>query len=137
MSISLVVDTSALVAIIKAEPGHAEMQLALVSQTAALPAPALVELQRVMATAGNHPDPRVLALVEAFGLQVVPFDIESANAATSANERFGTGNGRGGLLNMLDLMVYAFARVEGLPILCTGKDFASTDAKLHPASRRE
>jgi ribonuclease VapC len=44
-------------------------------------------------------------------------------------------NGRGGRLNLLDLMVYAAARRTGLPILCTGADFAASGAAVHPASR--
>ncbi|KAB7647423.1 type II toxin-antitoxin system VapC family toxin [Polymorphobacter fuscus] len=136
MTVRLIVDTSALVAIIKAEDGDAMMQAALVDEPAGLPAPAFVELNRVMATIGNRPDARVQALVEAFGLQILPFGPEDAAAAVVANEVFGSGNGRAGPLNMLDLMVYGVARATGLPILCTGKDFAATDADLHPASRR-
>lgn len=36
---------------------------------------------------------------------------------------------------MLDVMVYCLARRLGRPILCTGRDFAATDAAIHPASR--
>jgi ribonuclease VapC len=32
-------------------------------------------------------------------------------------------------------MVYAFAIDYGEPLLCTGKDFATTDIELHAASR--
>ena len=46
------------------------------------------------------------------------------------------GNSKGGKLNLLDLMVYAVAKRTGRPILCTGRDFASTDADIHPASRQ-
>ena len=41
-----------------------------------------------------------------------------------------------GTLNLLDLMVYAVAKRTERPILCTGKDFTTTDADIHPASRR-
>lgn len=58
-----------------------------------------------------------------------------ALAAIVGNERYGSGNGSGGLLNLLDLMVYGAAIETGLPILCTGNDFAATDAMIHPASR--
>ena len=135
MTISLVVDTSALVAIVKDEPGAREMLAVLMRATTGLPAPALVEFQRVMAHVGNRPDPRAFALVEALELQVMAFGVAAAEAATTANEKFGSGNGRGGPLNFLDLMVYAAAKVENLPLLCTGKGFAATDAHLHPASR--
>ena len=46
------------------------------------------------------------------------------------------GNSKGVKLDLLDLMVYAVAGRTGPQILCTGRDFASTDADIHPASRQ-
>ena len=68
-------------------------------------------------------------------LDLFPFTIDHARAAATANFRFGTGNGTGGSLNLLDLMVYGCAKILERPILCTGRDFAATDAAIHPASR--
>ena len=84
------------------------------------------------------PDPaadRLIARLIEEGLRIVPFDGAAAEAAIGANPNHGKGNGTGGKLNMLDLMVYGVAKVTGLPILCTGRDFAATDALIHPASR--
>ena len=53
----------------------------------------------------------------------------------AANEARGWGNGRGAVLNILDLMVLGCARAVGRPILCTGRDFAAAGVALHPASR--
>ena len=114
------------------------MRVALLSGHGLIPAPVLVEFRRVTALAGNRPDPLVESLLLDFiaaGVGILPFDAASAEAAAAANQRHGSGNGDGGRLNMLDLMVYGVAKVTGLPILCTGKDFAATDAVLHPASR--
>lgn len=36
---------------------------------------------------------------------------------------------------MLDLMVYVVAKERGEPLLCTGKDFAASDLRIHSASR--
>jgi ribonuclease VapC len=134
---AFIVDTSALVAIVRGETGHLELLAALTGEAAGLPAPALVEYARVTAFANNIPDPRAAALLQELGITILPFGPEAAGAATVANIDYGSGNGRGGPLNLLDLMVYAIAKVEALPILCTGKDFAATDARLHPASRRD
>lgn len=41
----------------------------------------------------------------------------------------------GGVLNLLDLMVYAAAKDRDEPVLCTGRDYAFTDVGIHPASR--
>jgi ribonuclease VapC len=137
LTIALIVDTSALVAIGRGEAGADELLAVLTHQAFGLPAPALVELHRVMAIAGNRPDPELVALLAELDPLIIPFGIDAAAAAVTANEVYGSGNGRGGPLNMLDLMVYATAKVMRLPILCTGKDFAATDAILHPASRRD
>lgn len=134
----MIIDTSALVAVGWAEAGSASILEALLAGTGLLPAPVQVEFRRVTALPGNLPDPLIddfLGTLFAAGVQSVPFDAAAADAAVAANGRFGSGNGRGGPLNLLDLMVYGTARSRGLPILCTGKDFAATDALLHPASR--
>jgi hypothetical protein len=41
----------------------------------------------------------------------------------------------GKALGLLDLMVYAVAKERGEPLLCTGRDFATTDLVTHAASR--
>ncbi len=64
-----------------------------------------------------------------------PFTIDAAQQSVRANPLFGKGNKQGGKLNLLDLMVYGAAKAAGYPILCTGRDFATTDAQIHPASR--
>jgi len=134
LNISVIVDTSALVAIVRGEKGFREMRAVFATERGAVPTPVLVEFNRVMAEAGNRPDLEALALLDDFGVMIMPFGGQAAHAAILANERFGGGNGRGGKLNLLDLMVYAVAKVENLPVLCTGNDFRSTDVAIHPAS---
>lgn len=134
----LIVDTSALVAIARGEAGYPALREALLDDLGLIPAPVVVEFQRVMATAGNRPDPAALQLIvdlADLGTHVHAFDAAAAAAAVAANELYGSGSGRGSPLNLLDLMVYGVARVTGLPILCTGFDFARTDIAIHPSSR--
>jgi ribonuclease VapC len=69
------------------------------------------------------------------GLSIVAFDRDHAEITATARELYGRGNGRGGRLNFGDLMVYAIAKSRAEPLLCTGRDFASTDREIHPASR--
>lgn len=134
----MIVDTSSLVAISLKETGFEVLFDALFGQEAVIPAPVAVEFHRVTAFKGNVRDPdadRLIAHLLEEGAVIRAFDAEDARAAVTANEIFGSGNGRGGVLNMLDLMVYGMAKRLGLPILCTGKDFAATDIAIHPASR--
>jgi ribonuclease VapC len=136
----LIVDTSALVAISRKEAGFTQLLDALMKGEPVLPAPVLLEYQRVTALSGNRRDPDADALISGLvdeGAIIASFTAEDAAEAASANALHGTGNGRGGRLNMLDLMVYAVAKRMDLPILCTGRDFSSTDAKIHPASRTQ
>lgn len=137
----VVVDTSALVALVARENGYGAIADALLTSAVWLPAPVLLEFQLVTAATGKSPNPAaaqaLIATLIADGARVCGFDRDCATAAVVANALYGKGNGRGGLLNILDLMVYGTAKALNLPILCTGKDFAATDAILHPASRRE
>lgn len=135
----MIVDTSALVAVLRREEGHAPILDALLGDPSLVPAPVLVEFARVAAGPGNVPDPRagalLAALLDAGRAAVLPFGVEAAREAADASKEHGRGNGRGGMLNVLDLMVLGAARAAGRPILCTGRDFAATGAALHPASR--
>jgi len=135
----LIVDTSALVAVFRREEAFMPILDALLTENGFLPAPALVEFCRVTSAAGNLAHPDASAMLDqlfAAKLRAEPFTSTDADLAVAANERYGTGNGRGGKLNMLDLMVYGMAKRLGGPLLCTGHDFASTDIALHSASRR-
>jgi ribonuclease VapC len=134
----VIVDTSALIAILIGEQGANALLDALESEPAVLPAPARVEFLRV--ASGSRMQlaiqaEQLLAEWEDGGLTTVPFDARHAEIASQANARYGSGNGQGGPLNLLDLMVFAVARERGEPLLCTGKDFAATDLTLHAASR--
>lgn len=134
----MIVDTSALFAIYAEEPGQDELIDAIFEGCGFIPAPVLVEFQRVTSRDDGSPDPDADLILRGIierGFRIEAFTNADAVAAVAANEQFGTGNGRGGKLNLLDLMVYGMAQRMGLPILCTGKDFSSTDAAIHPASR--
>jgi ribonuclease VapC len=134
----LIVDTSALVAIVKKERSFDILLAALLREAGYIPAPVIVEFHRVTSLFDNAIEPDsadLLSLLLGGGLSIIAFDETAATIATTANGAYGSGNGRGGRLNMLDLMVYGMAKARGLPILCTGSDFATTDALIHPASR--
>jgi ribonuclease VapC len=136
----VIVDTSALAAIAFAEPGADVLLDALLGQRGLLPAPAQTEFQRVAALRGpGFADiaADLLATLERAGLEVIPYDRVHARIAADAHALYGKGNGAGGVLNLLDLMVYAVAKDRNLPVLCTGRDFISTDVAVHPASRTD
>ncbi len=136
----MIVDTSALIAVTYREPAYELIREALLTEQGLLPSPAYVEYRRVVTLRGARPHPAADALMAALipaTLRVHSFSAEDADQASRANFDHGAGNGRGGTLNLIDLMIYAVATRLDLPILCTGRDFAGTDAKIHPASRRD
>jgi ribonuclease VapC len=134
----LIVDTSALIAIALAEPAWQQLRDALSATICTIPAPVLTELQ--LAIPYRSPTFRaaadsLIAHLLYTGAEVAAFERRHAEMTVSARARYGRGNGRGGLLNFGDLMVYAIAKDYSQPLLCTGRDFAPTDLELHPASR--
>jgi ribonuclease VapC len=136
----MIADTSALVAIVRSERHWETLFQAIFKGEGVIPAPVIVEFHRVTGLKDNKFDPVAAGLIDemlAGKFTVHPFDETAALLASEANATFGSGNGKGGKLNMLDLMVYGTAMALDLPILCTGKDFAATDVALHPASRRD
>ena len=118
-----------------------ELRDAILSESAALlPATAMTEIQLVVGGRGTRyleMAGDLFNLLLGAGMKVAPFDHRHADITAAARKRYGKGNGRGGLLNFGDLMVYAVAKERGEPLLCTGRDFTTTDLTLHPASRLE
>lgn len=134
----MIVDTSALIAIWRGEEGADAMAAAIADEPAVVPAPVVTEYHLVTSGPANRPDidgQALLSDVLSQGLSIVPFGDADAALTPEAHHLYGRGNGRGGKLNMLDIMVYCMAKRLDRPILCTGRDFASTDARIHPAGR--
>jgi ribonuclease VapC len=126
----VIVDSSAIVAMLRAEPRADDFGLALArAGGGSVPTPAYLETCRVMA-ARKGPDsrPEVEALLETFGLRLMPFTEDHARAAVAAFLRYGKGRHPAGL-NFGDCMAYAVAKAEGRALMFAGGDFAQTDVK--------
>ena len=137
----MIIDSSAIVAIVLGEPHSIELRNAIFDTPAArLPATAMTEIQLVIGGRGHTYMAAAEALFELLlgnGVEVAPFEQRHAEITAKARKRYGKGNGSGGVLNFGDLLVYAVAKDCAEPLLCTGHDFASTDLEIHPASRLE
>lgn len=134
----MIVDTSALIAILDEEEGHEELLAALLGETVVLPAPNRLECLAV--ARGSRFDlgeeaEALIGYLTRFGMTTLAWDAGHATIAAEAQILYGKGNGRGGKLNLLDLMVYAVAIQRGEALLFTGRDFTTTDVLVHPASR--
>ncbi len=127
----MIVDTSALVAVVFDEPERAEfMEKIGVAGTVGVGAPTLVETGLVLAGAlGELGRDQLGRLVQSAELVVVPFDATHWQAAMDAWLRFGRGR-HPAALNLGDCLSYATARIASRPLLCKGDDFARTDLVL-------
>lgn len=129
----MIVDTSALVAILVGEEDADELLEALVSAPVPkISAATLVEAGIVLDSRTSPQQRRRLDdLLKVTGVEVVPFDARQAELARAAYADFGRGSGHRARLNLGDTFAYALHRVTGEPMLYKGGDFAA--AGVEPA----
>lgn len=125
----MIVDTSALVALVFAEDSALRIHTALVdSPTNRMSAASYVELGVVAdARLGAEDRRKVDRLLVTYGITVEPLTVEQAFVAREAYRDFGRGSGHRAKLNYGDTFTYALASVTGEPLLFVGDDFIHTD----------
>ncbi len=125
----IVVDSSALVAIMRGEP-EAGRFLETIATADALLLSSVNYLETSMVLAGPKGEAAVWHPLEAFlaraNIVVAPFDQEQARAAREAFLRFGKGR-HPAALNFGDCAAYALAKARRAPLLFKGEDFPKTD----------
>jgi ribonuclease VapC len=131
----VVVDTSALVAILTDEPGRAWLVRRLGEATVRLmAAPTVLELGIVLEARAPQGVGLARRVLRDARVEVIAFDEGHAERAQDAWRRFGRGRHPAGL-NYGDCCTYALAEQTGYPILCVGQDFNRTDlVVLQPPS---
>jgi ribonuclease VapC len=120
----VIVDASAIVAILKQEHDGADFAAALESGSASVSTATLLETYLV---GRPQRDDDVDELVEHAQLEIVPFDAEQLRVARDAHARYGRGSGSPARLNLGDCISYALAKVRDEPLLFKGEDFTHTD----------
>lgn len=127
----MILDSSALVAIILREPGFEALLTKIGSATVVgVGAPTLVETSLVLgARLERDARPLISALADEHAVAVIPFTRAHYKAAATAWLRFGKGR-HPAALNFGDCLAYAAAAVAGEPLLCLGDDFPRTDLQL-------
>ena len=125
----MIVDSSALVAILLAEPERQALLEAIQqAPEVAMTAASYLEVGMVVDGRGNPVLSRQYdALLEALGIEVVDTTAEQARVARAAHRDFGRGSGHPARLNFGDCLSYAAAVQDGVPLLFTGDDFIHTD----------
>ena len=124
----MVLDTSALLALLLDEAEAEDFRVALEDDTTRLVSAAtLLETAIVIETRKGEPGGRELdALIHKAEVAVVAVDAEHVSEARRAYRRFGKGR-HPAALNFGDVFAYALARTSGEPLLFKGDDFARTD----------
>jgi len=129
----MVIDTSALLAILQDEPERRALNEAIeAADSRAMSVVTFVEISIVLEARHGAEGVRDFDLfVEKAAIDLVPVDLDQARVARRAFTRFGKGRHRAGL-NFGDCFAYALASVLGEPLLCKGDNFMHTDLRTVP-----
>ena len=129
----MIVDTSALIAILDQEPEAERIARTLASTSERiLSAANLIEVGIVMqARRGDDGARDVDLLLAKLQVEIVPFTARQADIARNAFRRYGRGR-HGAKLNFGDCFAYALAKDESASLLFKGNDFGQTDVIVTP-----
>jgi ribonuclease VapC len=125
----MIIDTSALIAILRDEPDAKDCALAIErTNNRRLSAANFVETALVI---DGSRDPvasrRFDDLIQEAQITIEPVTEVQARIAREAYRDFGKGSGHPAKLNFGDCFAYALARATGQPLLFRGDDFMHTD----------
>jgi ribonuclease VapC len=127
----MIVDTSALIAILKNEPESEAFSEAIEAAKAVrISAASYLESNIVIGKCKNPIlTARLEEILENPGLQIEPVTAAQAKIAWEAYRDYGKGSGHPANLNFGDCFSYALARDKREPILFKGDDFIHTDLR--------
>jgi ribonuclease VapC len=124
----MIVDSSAIVAIILREPGwEGLVEKVSAGSIGGVGAPTLAEAGVVLtAKLGQRATGLLSRFLQEAGLAVIPFTEDHWRVAVEAYARFGKGR-HAANLNFGDCLTYSVARLSERPLLFVGGDFSKTD----------
>lgn len=124
----MVIDTSALVAMLGNEPGAEALRRAIVADPVRLvPATCVLEARMVLASRrGEHALAEIDLLLAKIAAEVIPVDADLVDAATQGWLAYGKGRHPAGL-NFADCLSYALAKRANEALLFVGEDFSKID----------
>lgn len=126
----IVIDTSAVIAILNDEPERRAFNEAIEKAEACLiSAASLVEISLVLESSKGYEGVRDFDLFLArAGIKLADVDAEQAEIARTAFRKFGKGR-HAAKLNFGDCFSYALAKAYDAPLLFKGNDFSQTDVQ--------
>ena len=125
----IVVDASAVVAMIAKEPVHESLTARLAANADRFISP-VSYVEVVMALTRSMPDGKLTAddYMSATSISVLPIDADQAQWAVHAHTFYGKGR-HAARLNLGDCFSYAAAKALNAPLLYVGDDFGKTDIR--------
>jgi len=128
---NLVLDTSAIIAILKEEP-EAQHFAEVIEAADSLSISAASWLEASIVIGAFHSpklNARLDELLSEATVTIEPFTVEQAQIARQAYRDYGRGSGHSANLNFGDCFAYALARTKRQPLLYKGDDFRHTDLR--------
>ncbi len=123
----IAVDTSALMAIVLAEP-EADACIAVLEAESEVMISAAALAELLVVAGRRNVEREVLALVDGLGLDVVAVTEATARRVAQAYASWGKGLHPAGL-NLVDCFSYDVAKTSECPLLFVGNDFSRTDLR--------
>ena len=127
----MIVDSSAIVSVVRKEPGWEAFYAAIVeANSVRLSAAGYLEIGIVVDSRRDPLATRQLDdFLESAAIVIEPVTEHQARIAREAYRDYGKGSGHAASLNFGDCFAYALARDRGEPLLYKGTDFAHTDVR--------
>ncbi|MER8707627.1 type II toxin-antitoxin system VapC family toxin [Mesorhizobium sp. M1088] len=124
----MVIDTSAIVAILRNEPDALRLEKALVTnQIRLVPATCVLEARMVLVSRrGEHALAEIDLWLRKIEADIIAVDADLVDVATQAWLTYGKGR-HPAALNFADCLSYALAKRADEPLLFIGNDFSQTD----------
>lgn len=121
----IVVDTSALMAVLLGEPQAEACKVVLQTEEKLLISAVIVAEALIVAAHRNIGD-EMTGLIDGLGFEIVGVNAAAARRVAAAYRRWGRG-AHVAALNFGDCFSYDLARQNGCPLLFVGEDFMKTD----------
>ncbi len=123
----MVIDSSAIIAILRLEPEVEKFAKAISSDPVRLlSAATVVEIGILLIARSDSAYAEFEQLVADIEIEIVPVDEQQSRIALDAFRRYGKGR-HPARLNYGDCFTYALAKLTGEPLLFKGNDFSQTD----------
>ncbi len=123
----MIIDSSALMAIVNDEPGADRLLRVAAGSTCRMSVASRLEVSIVADSRSAGHGERLDQIIDALEIEIAPVSVRQGEVARVAHRRYGRGSGSPARLNFGDCFAYALATALDEPLLFKGDDFIHTD----------